>query len=81
MPDVQTILKAAADLPESERVLVLEGLLETLELTPPENPDEVQRAWRSELLRRSEELRSGHVQPVVWSDVRREGEKLLDDSD
>jgi hypothetical protein len=81
MSDAQSILKAAAELPERERVRVLEELLETLEPTSPSPPEEVQRSWRNEILRRSEELRSGGVQPIAWSEVRLEGERLLDDKD
>jgi putative addiction module component (TIGR02574 family) len=81
MNDVHSILTAASQLPESERVWVIEALLDTLEPGPSDDPDAVAEAWRKEVMRRSGELREGSVKPVSWSEIREEGERMLDAGD
>jgi putative addiction module component (TIGR02574 family) len=81
MTDTHSILSAASQLPEGERVRVIEALLETLEPDASEDPDEVAAAWREEVVRRSKELRDGTVKPVSWSEIRAEGERMLDARD
>jgi putative addiction module component (TIGR02574 family) len=76
--NARSIVSAATQLPEAERVRVIEDLLESLDPTPVDDPQEVADAWREELARRSDELRTGKVKPIPWSDVRVEGERLLD---
>ncbi|MBI2477270.1 MAG: addiction module protein [Planctomycetia bacterium] len=79
MTDAQSILTAAERLPERERVHLVEALLESLDASTVDASAQLQEAWRQEVQRRSEELRSGAVTPVAWTDVRAEGERLLDD--
>jgi len=80
MTDPQTIVTAATMLPEPDRVRVIEALLDSL--TPePDDPESVANAWREEVVRRSNELREGVAQPIPWSQVRAEGERLLNGGD
>jgi hypothetical protein len=57
------VLEQAMGLPEAERRLVAEALLETTE-------HEIDPAWRGEVLRRIEQVRCGEIQPEPWSVVR-----------
>lgn len=79
--NAQSIVSAATQLPEVERVLVIEALLESLDPVSGEDPQQVEQAWREELARRSDELRTGKVQPIAWSDAQAAGERLLDGKD
>ncbi len=79
--NAQAIVTAATQLPETDRVQVIEALLDSLEHASTEDPREVDRAWRAEVARRSDELRTGKVQPIPWSEVRDDGERLFDGRD
>lgn len=81
MTNAQSILTAAEQLSEPERVHLVEALLESLDASTIDDPAQVEEAWRREVKRRSEELRSGAVNPVPWPDIRAEGERLLDGGD
>ena len=78
MTDAQSIVTAATQLPEQQRVQIVEALLDSLDASPVDNPVAVADAWRREVLRRSQELLDGLVKSKTWSDVRTEGERLLD---
>ncbi|MGH9361414.1 MAG: addiction module protein, partial [Thermoanaerobaculia bacterium] len=61
------VLDHALELPEEERADLADRLLASLE----EEPDlEVEEAWRHEVARRLEELRSGAVKTIPWEEVR-----------
>jgi len=79
--NAQAIVTAATQLPEKDRVQVIEALLDSLEHASAEDPGEVAPAWREEVARRSEELRTGKVKPIPWSEVRDDGERLFDGRD
>jgi putative addiction module component (TIGR02574 family) len=79
--NAQAIVTAASQLPETDRVHVIEALLESLDPVPSEDPEQVAHAWRVEVARRSDELRTGKVEPVPWSEVRAEGDRLLHGGD
>lgn len=81
MSDTQSIVAAASQLPEQDRLRVVEALLDTLEPPADDEPGRIADAWRDEVRRRSEELRTGAVKPLLWSEVRAEGERLLDGRD
>jgi putative addiction module component (TIGR02574 family) len=68
------ILDDALALPESERRLLAEALLESTEL-PSES--EIDPAWRDEVLRRIEQVRCGEAVPEPWSEVRRKIDAAL----
>jgi putative addiction module component (TIGR02574 family) len=66
---VEELLNAAVTLPDGERVELVEGILASLQ---PEDRPPFDESWRQVILRRSEELRSGKVTPVPWSEVKRQ---------
>lgn len=61
-------------LPEAERRLIAEALLES---TEEASAHEIDPAWRDEVLRRIEQVRCGEVQPEPWSEVRRKINEAL----
>ncbi|MDA1050522.1 MAG: addiction module protein [Planctomycetota bacterium] len=78
MTDAQSIVTAASQLSEQERVLVVEALLDSLEAPAVGDPAAVADAWRQEVRRRSEELGRGLVKPISWTEVSAEGERILE---
>jgi putative addiction module component (TIGR02574 family) len=75
---VQTIAAEAAELERQERVAIIEKLLESLEPEPADHPLEAAKAWRSEVNRRSMELKNGAAKAVPWDQVKADGERLFD---
>ncbi len=71
---VLAIAEEAAQLERHERVEIIEKLLETLEPESSEDPSDVQTAWRAEVKRRSDDLKSGEVKAVPWDQVSDEGQ-------
>jgi putative addiction module component (TIGR02574 family) len=63
----QAILDAALALPEAERELLVEQLLETL---PPGFPPLSDKEMFAELERRHAEMEAGLVKPIPWSEFR-----------
>jgi putative addiction module component (TIGR02574 family) len=70
------LLAEALRLPEAERGELAIKLIESLD--PPEAEGEVDEAWGAEIQQRVEELRSGQVKPLSWSEARR---LIMDDTD
>lgn len=66
------IVKAAIQLPENERVLVVEELLASLE---PGTDKDVDAAWAAEIERRSREIKEGAVRPLPWRQVKSRARK------
>ena len=64
----QSILDAALALPESDRVLLVERLLETL---PSEAEEVTDDELFAELERRSADFDSGRADPVPWSELQK----------
>ena len=67
--NAQEILEEASALDERERARLAGLLLESLE--PPADMN-VEAAWAAEIERRLEELDSGRVMPIPWSEVKAE---------
>jgi putative addiction module component (TIGR02574 family) len=67
-PRTQEIIDAAMTLPETERLLVVGRLLESL---PPETEPFTEEELLAELNRRSEEVRNGTAGLVPWSEVQK----------
>ena len=63
----QQIFDAAMELPEAERAVLAERLLESLE---PELQEVTENELAAELDRRREEIEKGIVKPIPWSQVR-----------
>jgi putative addiction module component (TIGR02574 family) len=61
------VLEAARELPESERVELVEELLADLD----GSDEDVDAAWAAEIDRRTREIDEGKVKPVSWTAVRR----------
>ena len=66
-PETQTLFEAALSLPEAERALLAERLLETLSSEEVEMTDDQLYA---ELERRRSDVESGRVKPIPWSEFR-----------
>jgi putative addiction module component (TIGR02574 family) len=66
------IVKAAVQLPENERVQVVEHLLASLE---PESDEDVDSAWAAEIERRSRQIKEGTVSLIPWEEVRSQARK------
>ncbi len=69
-PQHQAVFDAALALPEAERALLAERLLESLS---PEIDDVNDDELAAELDRRRTEVDRGTVQPIPWSELRLEG--------
>jgi putative addiction module component (TIGR02574 family) len=65
----QAVFDAALALPEAERALLAERLLETFSADQEEVGDDKLFA---ELERRRAEVEQGRVKPIAWSEVRLE---------
>jgi putative addiction module component (TIGR02574 family) len=65
----EQLLNAALALSESDRLELVEALIVSLQ--SEDNPP-FDDLWREVVARRSAELRSGQVAPVLWADVKRD---------
>ena len=68
----KNIVRVAIQLPEKERVQVVEQLLASLE---PDADKDVDAAWAAEVKRRSREIINGVVPPVSWQAVKSKARK------
>jgi putative addiction module component (TIGR02574 family) len=66
------ILKAAVQLPEHERIQVVEQLLASLE---PMSGEDVDAAWAAEIDRRSREIKARTVGLIPWEEVKSRARK------
>jgi putative addiction module component (TIGR02574 family) len=64
----QSILDAALTLPEAERVILIDELMESL---PPDTGPLSDEEMYAELMRRHAEVEQGLVKPIPWEEVRR----------
>lgn len=66
--DPTEILKDALALPPEARAALAGSLIDSLD----EEVDEgAEAAWEAEITRRLEQLKSGKVKPIPWSEARR----------
>ena len=68
------ITEEAMKLPADSKALLADKLVESLE---SEDPDEIQRLWAAEAIRRRDEVRSGLVQPVPGEEDLEEVRRLV----
>jgi putative addiction module component (TIGR02574 family) len=61
------IVNAAKRLPESDRLEIVEELLESLESSSDGDAD---AAWATEVERRSRQIADGIVRPIPWPEVK-----------
>lgn len=73
--DARTLLKQALSLPDEERLRLAEALFDSL---PVDAHEQIDQAWREEILRRMAEVRRGEVELESWEDVRRAGRQATD---
>ena len=70
----EQVLTAALDLPDEDRVELIEALISSVEL--PDQPP-FDDSWREVISRRSAELDSGSVASVPWIDVKRQAREAI----
>lgn len=64
---IERLYEEAVALPESERRVLAERLLDSLEAAPESG---VERAWVKEAAARLEEVRAGRSEPAPWAEAR-----------
>lgn len=69
------VLEEALALPEEDRRRVAEALLDSV---PRETEQEVESAWRDEVVRRIAEVDRGEVVLETWSEVKQRIRETLD---
>ena len=69
----EELLRAALELPVSERADVAARLLASLD-DATEDPAEVEAAWAAEIERRARRVAANESAGVAWEDVRRHAE-------
>ena len=73
-PEIEELLKKAMALPPAARADLASSLIDSLDETVD---DDVEAAWQQEIAHRVEELESGRVKTIPWTEVRRRGQELL----
>jgi putative addiction module component (TIGR02574 family) len=73
-PEIEELLKKAMALPAAARADLASSLIDSLDETLD---DDVEAAWQQEIAHRVEELESGRVKTIPWTEVRRRGQELL----
>lgn len=68
------MLQKALALPPEARAELASSLLDSLDQSVD---GEVDAAWREEIVRRMDEIRSGKVKTIPWREVQRKGQTLL----
>lgn len=69
-PQVSELLEKALELPERERSLLIDRLVESLAIEPADEGAEA--AWDEEIKRRVDDIRSGRVKLIQGEQVLRE---------
>lgn len=65
----EKLLEEALKLPDSQRRLLAQELLETVGNESP-SPEEVERAWVEEAKKRLDDIEAGRSTPVPWEEAR-----------
>jgi putative addiction module component (TIGR02574 family) len=71
---LQQLAEEAMQLPAASRALLADQLVESLDFA---EPDEIQRLWATEAVRRLDEIRSGRVKPVPGEQVLEEVRRIV----
>jgi putative addiction module component (TIGR02574 family) len=64
---IENVSEVALSLPVSERAILADRLIESLEISP--DSDEIRKAWAAESLRRLEELETGVEEGIDADEV------------
>ena len=75
MPDFQSVLSAASQLPVTERLQLIDELAATV---PDDTPPALSEAWLEEIERRSAEIDAETVTAESWPQIR---QRLFDKLD
>lgn len=75
--DAESLYQAALHLPEDERFLLANRLLESVE---GERDPDYDEAWAAEIGRRIEEIENGTAKMIPWEEVRARLREGLDES-
>ncbi len=68
-PQAEKLLEDALRLPPQARAALAAQLIESLEV---EVDEDAEAAWSAEIARRVEELETGKIKTVPWSEARRQ---------
>ena len=68
-PTAEQVLTAALNLPEDDRLELVEALIVSFQ---PSDEPPFDDSWREVIRRRSAELSSGRVVPVSWTKVKQQ---------
>ena len=71
---MEQLAEEAMRLPIAARALLVDRFVESLELA---EPDEIQRLWSAEAIRRRDEVRSGHVQAISSEEALAEARRIV----
>ena len=71
---LEQLTQEAMQLPVTSRALLVDKIVESLDLA---EPDEIQKVWAAEALRRRDEIRSGKLKPVPGEQVLAEVRRLV----
>lgn len=71
---LEQITNAAMQLPADSRISLAEKLVESL---AADEPDEIERLWSAEAVRRRDEVRSGRVKAISGEEVLEEVRRLV----
>ena len=69
MTDFNSVFNAASQLPNEERLRLIEALWQTL---PAEDDFPLHSDWAAELERRVAQIESGSAHPIGWATIRDE---------
>ncbi len=72
--EAKRLLDDALSLPNQERLRLAEALFDSVS---SEDQAEIDEAWRTEVLRRVEQVRAGEVELESWDTVRQAGREAL----
>jgi putative addiction module component (TIGR02574 family) len=71
---LEQLAQEAMKLPVQSRAVLADQIVESLDLS---EPDEIQRLWVAEALRRRDEVRSGQIMPIPGDQVIAEVRRLV----
>ena len=73
-PNAEHVLTAALDLPDDDRLELVEMLLNSLRSADAPPFDD---SWHEVIQRRSAELKSGRAQSITWAEVKRQAREAV----
>jgi putative addiction module component (TIGR02574 family) len=71
---LEQLAKEALQLPAESRALLADKLVESLDFA---EPDDIQKLWAAESVRRRDEIRSGKVKAIPGEDVIAEVRRIV----